>query len=204
MQCGGAWTQYLVPSQGQVGQRASPAIFYHKTSAFATHQNRAGNWYAPEMGLDKGGNIETCPPSCYNDIGMSDFEEVEHTADRALRVRGRDLGELLVNAARGMGSLLVPDLDGISSETERRFDIEAFDSEGLLVEWLSELAYLAEMEMLVFREFDLLRVVPTRLLAVGRGGYVPVLQEHIKAVTYHNLAIVQTDQGLEAVVVFDV
>ena len=144
------------------------------------------------------------PLSCYNGIGMSDFAEVEHIADRALRVRGRDLGELLVNAARGMGSLLVPDLDGISSDTERQFDIEAFDSEGLLVEWLSELAYLAEMEMLVFREFDLLRVVPTRLLAVGRGGYVPVLQEHIKAVTYHNLEIVQTDQGLEAVVVFDV
>ena len=148
--------------------------------------------------------METCPLSCYNGIDMSDFAEVEHIADRALRVRGRDLGELLVSAARGMGSLLVPDLDGIASDTERQFDIEAFDSEGLLVEWLSELAYLAEMEMLVFREFDLLSVVPTRLLAVGRGGYVPVLQEHIKAVTYHHLEIVQTDQGLEAVVVFDV
>ena len=135
---------------------------------------------------------------------MGDFSEVEHIADRALRVRGRDMAELLVNAARGMGSLLVPHLDGISSDTERRFDLEAFDSEGLLVEWLSELAYLAEMEMLVFREFDMLRVSPTRLLAVGRGTHVPALQEQIKAVTYHNLEIVQMDPGLEATVVFDV
>jgi SHS2 domain-containing protein len=39
---------------------------------------------------------------------------------------------------------------------------------------------------------------------VVRGGHVPDLQKHIKAVTYHNLEIVETDQGVEATVVFDV
>jgi hypothetical protein len=47
------------------------------------------------------------------------FEEVEHTADWALRVRGRDLRELLVNAARGMSCLLVPDLDAVPTDVER-------------------------------------------------------------------------------------
>lgn len=134
-----------------------------------------------------------------------DFEEVEHTADWALRVRGRDLRELLVNAARGMSRLLVSDLDTIPTEMERRFELDAFDAESLLVEWLSELAYWAEVEMLVFCEFDLRQVRANHLDAVVRGGHAPDLQKHIKAVTYHNLEIVETEDGsLEATVVFDV
>jgi SHS2 domain-containing protein len=136
---------------------------------------------------------------------ISGFEEVEHTADWALRVRGRDLRELLVNAARGMSHLLVSDVEAISSQVERRFSLDALDAESLLVAWLSELAYWAEAEMLVFREYELSRVRLDHLEAAARGGHVPGLQKHIKAVTYHNLKITETEDGwLEATVVFDV
>jgi SHS2 domain-containing protein len=134
----------------------------------------------------------------------ADFEEIEHTADWALRVRGHDLRELLVNAARGMSRLLVPDLTVISTDVERHFELDAFDAESLLVEWLSELAYWAEADMLVFREFDLRQVTPSHLEAIVRGGRAPNLQKQIKAVTYHNLEIITTDNGLETTVVFDV
>ena len=133
-----------------------------------------------------------------------DFEEVEHTADWALRVRGRDLRELLVNAARGMGHLLVSDPETVSTDVERRLELDAFDAESLLVEWLSELAYWAEAESLVFSEFDLRRVTSHHLEAVVRGGRASSLQKHIKAVTYHNLEILEREDGLEATVVFDV
>ena len=133
-----------------------------------------------------------------------DFEEIEHTADWALRVRGRNLSKLLVNAARGMNSLMVASLADIPLEIEQHFELEAIDAESLLVDWLSELAYWAEAEMLIFRRFDLTNVSPTGLQAVVRGGHTPHLKKHIKAVTYHNLAIVETENGLEATVVFDV
>jgi len=136
--------------------------------------------------------------------GLNAFEEVEHTADWALRVRGRDLGELLVNAARGMSHLLVSDLDAVPTDVERRFELDDLDAESLLVEWLSELAYWAEVESLVFREFEMLQVASDHLEAVVWGGYAPNLQKHIKAVTYHNLEIIQREDGLEATVVFDV
>jgi SHS2 domain-containing protein len=132
------------------------------------------------------------------------FEEVEHTADWALRVRGRDLPELLVNAARGMSRLLVFDLDELPTDVERRFELDAMDAEGLLVEWLSELAYWAEAEMLVFREFEIARVAPGHMEALVRGGHASGLHKHIKAVTYHDLEIIRTKDGLEATVVFDV
>jgi SHS2 domain-containing protein len=134
----------------------------------------------------------------------ADFEEIEHTADWALRIRGRDLSELLINAARGMSSLLVSELADIPITLEQGFKIEGYDAESLLVNWLSELAYWAEAEGIVFSEFNLKQVTPTHLQAAVRGGHVADLQKHIKAVTYHDLEIIETGGGLEATVVFDV
>lgn len=131
------------------------------------------------------------------------FEVVEHTADWALRVWGQDLAGLLCQAAAGMNSLLVADVGAVAPTAERRLVLEAFDRESMLVEWLSELAYLAERESLIFREFRLETVSPEEVVAVVRGGPA-ALQKHIKAVTYHNLEVVETGEGLEVTVVFDV
>jgi SHS2 domain-containing protein len=135
---------------------------------------------------------------------MEDIQEVEHTADLALRVRGRDLGELLVNAARGMSKLLDPGGDPLAGQETRECAIEAFDAESLLVEWLSELGYWAETERFVCTDFEVHEVAPTHLRVTCRGVPVPTLHRHIKAVTYHDLKVEQTARGLEATVVFDV
>jgi SHS2 domain-containing protein len=132
------------------------------------------------------------------------FEEIEHTADWALRVYGRDLHELYLNAARGMNALMVSEISVSNPEVERHVELEALDAESLLVEWLSELAYWAEAEMLIFHQFDLLLATSTHLEAIARGNYVSNLKKHIKAVTYHNLEISETDTGLETTIVFDV
>jgi SHS2 domain-containing protein len=132
------------------------------------------------------------------------FTEIEHTADYALRITGRDFAEMLVNAARGMVSLMVTDPAALPTEVEQSLELDALDAESLLVEWLNELAYWAEIEGLVFHRFELHRVTLTALQATVRGGHTPELQKHIKAVTFHNLQIIETDDGLETTVVFDV
>jgi SHS2 domain-containing protein len=132
------------------------------------------------------------------------FEEIEHTADRALRIYGADLRELLVNAAHGMNSLMVKEPDAKAMTLEKSVELEAMDAESLLVEWLSELAFWAETEMLVFDKFELHDVSPTHLKATIYGYRAEQLEKHIKAVTYHNLEIVRTAAGLSATVVFDV
>jgi len=132
------------------------------------------------------------------------FEEIEHTADWALRVRGRTLTDLFIHAALGMGQLLTSQWHDISPNIERRVGLESIDAESLLVDWLSELAYWAEMEQLVFVHFEPLHVTPTRLTGTIYGGRVANLKKHIKAVTYHNLQIIKTESGLAATVVFDV
>ncbi len=132
------------------------------------------------------------------------FEEIEHTADQALRIYGSDLQELLLNAACGMNSLLDTEYNACSRQAEKSVELEAIDAESLLVEWLSELAYWAETEMLVFHKFDLHSVSPTHVKATIHGSRVAKLERHIKAVTYHNLEIIRSDEGLTATVVFDV
>jgi len=132
------------------------------------------------------------------------YTEIEHTADRALTICGSDLQELLINAAGGLNSLLVPQFDASIGQKIKSVALEAIDAESLLVEWLSELAYWAETELLVFHKFDLHSVSPTHVKATIHGSRVARLENQIKAVTYHNLKIIQTDAGLTATVVFDV
>ena len=132
------------------------------------------------------------------------FEEIEHTADRALKINGRNLEELFVNAARGLNSVMGADSDLNSAPLTKSIELDAMDGESLLVEWLSELAYWAEAEMLVFSKFDMQDVSPTRVKAKIFGSRVTQLENHIKAVTYHNLEIAKTKTGLTATVVFDV
>ena len=62
------------------------------------------------------------------------WEEVDHTADWALRVRGGDLRALFENAARGMISLIGGEAVAGAHEIERRIDLSAPDLETLLVE----------------------------------------------------------------------
>lgn len=136
---------------------------------------------------------------------MAGFEVIDHTADWSIRVWGRDLAELLRQAALGMNTLMIGEDTAVSLPAiTHRLTLDADDAESLLVDWLSELAYWAEMEQVVFPEFVLTAVTPTHLQATLHGGPVAELLKHIKAVTYHNLAITPTANGLETTIVFDV
>jgi SHS2 domain-containing protein len=132
------------------------------------------------------------------------FKEIDHTADSALQIFGQTTEQLLLNAAHGMNSLMIADLDRHSPQIEKLIEIEAQDTESLLVEWLAELAFWAETELLVFEHFNFLMVSPFQLQALVIGSKAKTIAKHIKAVTYHNLKIEKSEKGLQATVVFDV
>jgi len=135
---------------------------------------------------------------------MAGFEIIDHTADWSIRVWGDDLAGLFRQAALGMNHLMIGEDTAVSPTLTRHLTLDADDAESLLVDWLGELAYWAEMEQAVFPEFKLTAVSPTHLTATLHGGPVAQLIKHIKAVTYHNLAITHTPRGLETTIVFDV
>jgi SHS2 domain-containing protein len=131
------------------------------------------------------------------------FEEVEHTADIAIRVWGRDLAELFANAAYGMACQLGGMASG-NQNVERLVELQAYDTETLLVSWLGELLYLSEREESIFTDFEMLEITPTRLRAIVGGRPIEEHKQHIKAVTFSDLEIVRTQVGYETTIVFDV
>jgi SHS2 domain-containing protein len=132
------------------------------------------------------------------------FTTVEHTADWAITVLAPDLRQLFIVAANGMNSFLLEDPELLSLAVKKRFNLSGIDAESLLVEWLSELAFWAETERLIFKSFEIHKIDANYLEADVVGDIVPSIEKHIKAVTYHDLKIVATDSGLEATIVFDV
>lgn len=139
-----------------------------------------------------------------DESNIAGFEEIEHTADRAYRIRGRDAGELFAHAMRGMFSVENSTaVDGEATVT-RELEVAGPDHETLLVNWLNELLYLQEAHGETYGEADFLELTPRKLRARVHGRPDPEAQRIIKAATFHDLAIRQDAQGWEATVVFDV
>jgi len=136
------------------------------------------------------------------DLEAQGFREIPHTADWALEVWAPGLPGLLEQAARGMDAISGVSL-ARSGRTQRRIEIEAEDQETLLVKFLSELLYLEEHEGIGF-DFFALDLQGFRLTASLGGAPILKKDKEIKAVTYHNLAIHKTENGLGASIVFDV
>ncbi|HET91803.1 MAG TPA: archease [Chloroflexi bacterium] len=131
------------------------------------------------------------------------FQEIEHTADIAIRVWGRDLAELFANAAYGMACQLA-DPAAVTLSVEHEVELEAYDLETLLVTWLGELLYLGERDGMVFPACQVLEITATTVRAVAQGGPVEEYHGHVKAVTFSNLNVECTDAGCETMIVFDV
>jgi riboflavin kinase/FMN adenylyltransferase len=131
------------------------------------------------------------------------YEELEHTADRALRVWGRNLPDLFVGAARGMYSLIA-DPENLVPTIWRQVRLEDLDQESLLVSWLNELIFLTETEGLLFVDFQIDLLSDTMLVGRAGGMHAPATKAGIKAATFHELALVPEGGGWSTSITFDV
>jgi len=136
-------------------------------------------------------------------VPESGFNEIEHTADWALQVWGPDLPALFVQAAKGMNALAEVKLEE-GERIEHTFSFDAPVIEGLLVKFLEEILFCGEMDALGFDEFDISIGNGYHLEAKVLGAPIASLDKEIKAVTFHNMDITETESGYEVVIVFDV
>jgi protein archease len=134
---------------------------------------------------------------------MSPWRELDHTADWALQISAPSLEQLFTDAARGMFQLAGTEA-GEGPARRLAVRLEAPDHEALLVAWLQELLYQAEAGRLAFDDYWIKVLTPTTLLAEVSGRSAAQPGSRIKAVTYHDLAIVCNETGCTASLVFDV
>lgn len=131
------------------------------------------------------------------------FEEIQHTADWAIRVAAPSPEGLFECCAQGMYSLLKVNHQSKGPVQNKKIHLDGVDLESLLVSFLSELLFFYETEKTVFIGMDL-KIQNNQLEGVFDGVILESTPEEIKAVTYHQMKIDQNPQGLSVTVVFDV
>lgn len=124
---------------------------------------------------------------------MQKYELIDHTADVGVKANGNSLSECFENAARAMFDIIT-DKSEIESVGQYNIELEADDSEQLLVDWLSELLYLNSAKNLVFGFFKVnLKNYNKKLTATVFGEKFDFSKHkagaEIKAVTYHMLEV---------------
>jgi SHS2 domain-containing protein len=140
-------------------------------------------------------------------MSQKPYEVFEHTADIGMHAYGSTLRELFIHAAQGMESLIVsPEQVGV--QVSRHIVVEGHDIVSLLIAWLNELIFLFDTEYLIFREFEIESLTETRLEGRALGepydAHHHELSSAIKAVTWHEAAVEQTDEGYKARIIFDI
>ena len=135
------------------------------------------------------------------------YEIIEHTADVGIRATGKNMEEAFAEAARGMFAIITNG-STIESKVERHITIaHTGDMELLVVDWLSELLYIHDVEHLVFGDFSV-SIDEKNLTATARGETYDRKKHgygvEIKAVTYHILEIQTHKKGVTINILFDI
>lgn len=135
------------------------------------------------------------------------YETFEHTADLGLRVKAADLPTLFAEAARGLMSVIVANLDEVKPVREMTLEVAGDALDELLFDWLSEVLYAFESEHLLLSEFAI-ELTDAGLKATARGEPLDVgrhqLEHEVKAITYHGLKVEQTAEGWLAEAILDI
>ena len=135
------------------------------------------------------------------------FEILEHTADIGFRARGGTMAELFEQAAQALSGIY-SELDQIEARIEYPITARGEDSESLLVNWLSEILYWIDGERVVFSRFQVDEISGREVHGFGFGEpHDPTRHRAkllVKAITYHQLKVVETPEGWMAEVYLDV
>jgi SHS2 domain-containing protein len=140
------------------------------------------------------------------------FRFLDHTGDTAVELIAPSEAELLREGTRALCAILI---DIEAGPAPRRIEarevaLDAEDGEALLVDYLNELVFLFDHE--AFLGYDLegidVHLDPPSILRATVWGERFDPQRHVfltevKAATFHDLSIRRTDEGVSAVVVFD-
>ena len=136
------------------------------------------------------------------------FRFIDHTADIGVVAYGADIGQVFVNMARALFSLIT-EPDAVAESLSRDIELEAPDEESLLIAWLNELIYLFDTEHVLFKRFEVSVLNGERLKARAWGEKADPshhqLKTGVKAATYHRLSLTgDSDKGYRAQVIFDI
>ena len=141
----------------------------------------------------------------------SGFTVIDHTADVGIKFYGRSFSEMLINAARGMFSLIV-DRRTVRAKEEKHFKVIGKDCEEVAINWLRELHFFHQNKLFLFREFNIKNASENKgkffISAIAKGENINLnkhlIKNEIKLVTYHKFYVKKINDVWEGQVIFDI
>jgi len=140
------------------------------------------------------------------------FEFLEHTADLYIAAYGVSLEEAFENAAAAMFEGMT-ELDRIKPRIEDKVEVEGYDKQALLYNWLEALLLKFETENRLYSRFKIAQIEKTatgfRLTARITGELFDPDRHPskvgVKAVTYHRMEIVENrKEGVTVKFILDI
>lgn len=140
---------------------------------------------------------------------MKKYEILEHKADLKIRVFGKDLKELFENAMIGMfeSAEYEPVFAEATAgkEIKKEIKVSSLDLPSLLVDFLSEVLYLSEVNREVYHDIQFKNFSNKNIEGNLLGKKLKRIGIQIKGVTYHNLEVRQKkDKTWQATTLFDI
>ncbi|HLC54417.1 MAG TPA: archease [Candidatus Nanoarchaeia archaeon] len=132
------------------------------------------------------------------------FEFIEHTADIKLRMYGERAEHLFVEAVHAFCAYVAKG-KRIQKKERKEFSVEGVDMQDLMYSFLDEIIYLLDAEDFIAVDAAVI-LKDNRIQAIVYGDKASSYNgmSHVKAATYADMYIRQTDKGWEAQVVLDV
>jgi SHS2 domain-containing protein len=129
----------------------------------------------------------------------------EHIGEVAVWLRADTPAELLAEAARALAELMLGE-DGVGGVAGAAaiIEVRAPDLTTLLIDWLNELVFRADVDKAVYTEAAVVRASEREVVARLRGIVEPPLKTAVKAATFHGARVIMQDGAYEATVVLDV
>lgn len=127
----------------------------------------------------------------------------EHIADIRIAVGGRNLEHLFTDALLGMMYIMKPAQKFAPEKVEREISFESIDTTTLLVDFLNKVLSLASANKEFYTHIIFYKIQPTSLRAKLFGISAESFHINIRALTYHEAEVRQTENGAwETTIVF--
>ena len=141
---------------------------------------------------------------------MKGHRFLDHTADIKIEAWGDTLEEAFEAAGTAFYDVML-DVNKVEKRIEKEIKVSGFDIMSLLFNWIDKLILIFELDNLVFRDFKVdieIDGEDYRLEALGFGeeydrekhGY----KVHVKAMTYHEMEVVEEENRVVVRYVVDI
>lgn len=135
------------------------------------------------------------------------FEELDHTADVRMKISAESFEELLSEAGFALAETLYGEYPKESSKETFTISVEGETAEEFIVNFLSELLFLMEVEYLVPQKISV-ECAALKVRGEVSGVFFDAKKHSggtgVKGVSYSGLSLRKTSSGYELIILFDI